>query len=75
MPRIVRSLRNAIVRRDTGAAVLVGQLANGTVGRNFDAADQELDRVTAERGIRKPFDLGSGGGGGGLGGLLGPLMP
>jgi hypothetical protein len=71
MPRIVRTLRNAIVQRDTGAAVMVGQLANGTVNRHFAAADSELDRVTRERGIPKPFDLGSGGGGS----LFSPLGP
>jgi hypothetical protein len=73
MPGVVRGLRNAILRRDAGAAVMVGQFANGMVGRNFDVADRELARVTQRHGIAKPFDLGSGGGGGG--GLLSPLGP
>jgi hypothetical protein len=72
MPGIVLTLRNAIIRRDMGAAMLVQQFANGSVDRNFAAADSELARVTRERGIPKPFDLGSGSGGGG--GLI-PGLP
>ena len=60
MPGIVRTLQGAIVRRDMGLAMLVQQFANGTVDRNFAAADGELARLTRERGMSKPFDLGSG---------------
>jgi hypothetical protein len=66
MPAVVRELRRAIAQRDTGAAMMVGQIANGVVQRRFDAADRELQRVTAEHGIPKPYDLGASGGGGGL---------
>lgn len=71
MPGIVRTLQGAILRRDMGTAMLVQQFASGTVDRNFAAADSELARVTRERGIPKPFDLGSGTGGG----MLSPFGP
>jgi len=71
MPGIVRTLRNAIVHHDMGSAMLVQQFANGTVDRNFAAADGELTRVTREHGIPKPFDLGSGS----SGGLMSPFGP
>jgi hypothetical protein len=71
MPGIVRTLQGAIVRRDMGTAMLVQQFANGTVDRNFAVADSELARLTRERGIPKPFDLGSGTGGG----LMSPFGP
>jgi hypothetical protein len=71
MPGIVRTLQGAIVRRDMGTAMLVQQFANGTVDRNFAVADGELARLTRERGMSKPFDLGSGTGGG----LMSPFGP
>jgi hypothetical protein len=57
-PRIVRQLGVALLRMDMGAVTMVQQLGQGAVDRGFQAADQELQRLSAERKMGKPFDIG-----------------
>jgi hypothetical protein len=59
-PRVVRQLGVALLRMDMGAVNMVQQLGQGTVDRGFQGADRELERLSDERKMAKPFDIGGG---------------